>query len=41
MLIFLSPVDKYRYIFRAQKYSAVFCQKKKDLLPLFHKMLEG
>ena len=37
----MSPADKISLYFPSIKVLRVFCQKEEDLLPLFHKMLEG
>ena len=35
------PADKMSLYFPSIKIFRIFCQKEKDLLPVFHKMLEG
>ena len=37
----MSPADQISLYFESIKIFHVFCQKEEDLLPLFHKMLEG
>ena len=37
----MSPADKIALYFPSIKIFRVFCQKEDDLLPYFHKMLEG
>ena len=37
----VSPADKILLYFQSIKIFRVFCQNEEDLLPLFHKMLEG